>query len=41
VLGGFSAIEQVEELTAVSGVPPIAPDKLRRLETLWERNFET
>jgi L-glyceraldehyde 3-phosphate reductase len=41
VLGGFSAIEQVEELTAVSGRPPIAPDKLRRLETLWESNFET
>jgi aryl-alcohol dehydrogenase-like predicted oxidoreductase len=40
VLGGFSAIEQVEELTAVSGRPPIAPDKLRRLEALWDSNFE-
>jgi aryl-alcohol dehydrogenase-like predicted oxidoreductase len=40
VLGGFSAVEQVEELTAVSGRGPIAPDKLRRLEALWESNFE-
>jgi aryl-alcohol dehydrogenase-like predicted oxidoreductase len=40
VVGGFSAIEQVEELTAVSGRGPIAPDKMRRLETLWESNFE-
>jgi aryl-alcohol dehydrogenase-like predicted oxidoreductase len=40
VLGGFSAMEQVEELSAVSGRGPIAPDKIRRLETLWESNFE-
>jgi len=40
VLGGFSAVEQVEELTAVSGRGPIAPDKMRRLEALWENNFE-
>ena len=40
VLGGFSAIEQVEELTAVSGRGPITPDKVRRLEALWESNFD-
>jgi len=40
VVGGFSAIEQVEELAAVSGRGPIAPDKTRRLEALWESNFE-
>jgi len=39
VLGGFSAIEQVEELTAVSGRPPISPDKMRRLAALWDSNF--
>jgi len=40
VLGGFSAIEQVEELAAVSGRGPIAPDKMRRLEALWDSNFD-
>jgi aryl-alcohol dehydrogenase-like predicted oxidoreductase len=40
VLGGFSAVEQVEELAAVSGRGPIRPDKMHRLEALWEHNFE-
>lgn len=40
VLGGFSSVEQVEELVAVSGRGPTAPDKIRRLEALWESNFE-
>jgi aryl-alcohol dehydrogenase-like predicted oxidoreductase len=40
VLGGFSGIEQVEELVAVSGRGSIGPDKMRRLEALWESNFD-
>jgi aryl-alcohol dehydrogenase-like predicted oxidoreductase len=39
VLGGFSALEQMEEIVAVSGRGPIAPDKMRRIETLWDSNF--
>jgi L-glyceraldehyde 3-phosphate reductase len=38
-LGGFSALEQMEEIVAVSGRGPIAPEKMRRLETLWDSNF--
>lgn len=40
VLGGFSALEQVEELCEVSGRGPIAPEKIRRLKALWNSNFE-
>ena len=40
VLGGFSAVEQVEELCAASGHEPIALEKMRRLAALWESNFD-
>jgi aryl-alcohol dehydrogenase-like predicted oxidoreductase len=40
VLGGFSALEQMEEIVAVSGRGPIAPHKMRGLEMLWDSNFE-
>ena len=39
VLGGFSAMDQLEELAAVSGTGPFAPDLTARLEALWRRNF--
>jgi L-glyceraldehyde 3-phosphate reductase len=39
-LGGFSSVDQVAELTAVSGRGPIAAEKMRRLEALWNSNFE-
>ena len=40
VLGGFSAVEQVDEVASVSGRGPVAPEKMARLEALWETNFE-
>lgn len=40
VLGGFSGVEQLEELAAVSGRGPTAPAKMHRLQHLWDSNFE-
>jgi aryl-alcohol dehydrogenase-like predicted oxidoreductase len=39
VLGGFSSIDQLEELVAVSGAGPFPPDQLARLGQVWGRNF--
>ena len=39
-LGGFSSIEQLEEIAAVSGMTPFAPDAIRRLHDLWSTDFE-
>ncbi|MFM1814388.1 MAG: hypothetical protein RLZ98_1083 [Pseudomonadota bacterium] len=39
VLGGFSSIEQLEELAEVSGAPPFPPAKLARLDALWNSDF--
>jgi aryl-alcohol dehydrogenase-like predicted oxidoreductase len=39
VLGGFSAMQQLEELAAVSGAGPFAADLLARLEQVWSSNF--
>jgi aryl-alcohol dehydrogenase-like predicted oxidoreductase len=39
VLGGFSAMSQLEELTAMSGAGPFAPDLTARLDALWQSNF--
>ena len=38
-LGGFSALEQVEEIAAVSGAPPIPADLMSRIEQVWATNF--
>jgi aryl-alcohol dehydrogenase-like predicted oxidoreductase len=40
VLGGFSAISQLEELATMSGSGPFAPDLAARLQTLWRSNFD-
>ncbi|GAB2900433.1 aldo/keto reductase [Paraburkholderia jirisanensis] len=39
VLGGFSALSQVEELCAVSDAPPLRSSVLEELNLLWRRNF--
>ena len=41
VLGGFSAIEHVEEIAAVSGRGRITREKMQRLESLWASNFDS
>jgi L-glyceraldehyde 3-phosphate reductase len=38
-LGGFSSMEQLKELCAVSGMGPFADDLNARLERLWQSNF--
>ena len=39
VLGGFSSIEQLDELATVSNMPPLSEEKLSRLEKLWDAGF--
>jgi L-glyceraldehyde 3-phosphate reductase len=39
VLGGFSALEHLEEMVAVSGASPLAPELLARVEMVWRANF--
>ena len=39
-LGGFSTKVQLEEIAAVSGMPPFSPDQMDRLETLWRADFK-
>jgi L-glyceraldehyde 3-phosphate reductase len=39
VLGGFSALDQLEELATVSGAGPFAPDLTARLNDLWRADF--
>src|SRR5260221_13836555 len=34
-LGGFSSLKQMEEITAVSGLPPIPPELLAEVEMVW------
>jgi aryl-alcohol dehydrogenase-like predicted oxidoreductase len=34
-LGGFSSLEQMEEIAAVSGLPAIPPELLAEVETVW------
>jgi aryl-alcohol dehydrogenase-like predicted oxidoreductase len=35
VLGGFSSLEQMEEIAAVSGLPPFPAELLARVEAVW------
>ena len=35
VVGGFSSLEQVEEIAQVSGMGPFAPEQITRLEAAW------
>jgi L-glyceraldehyde 3-phosphate reductase len=39
-LGGFSTNAQLEEIAAVSGMPPFSLDQMARLEALWCADFE-
>jgi L-glyceraldehyde 3-phosphate reductase len=41
VLGGFSSVEQMEEIVAGSGAPPFGADLMARLEALWGRDLKT
>jgi aryl-alcohol dehydrogenase-like predicted oxidoreductase len=38
-LGGFSSLEQLEELCAVSGMGPLPAELSSRLEQVWRSNF--
>jgi aryl-alcohol dehydrogenase-like predicted oxidoreductase len=39
VLGGFSAMEHLEEMAAVPEIPPLSSDELKSLHRLWQSNF--
>jgi aryl-alcohol dehydrogenase-like predicted oxidoreductase len=39
VLGGFSALEHLEEIVSVSGAGPLTPGLMARVETVWRANF--
>jgi aryl-alcohol dehydrogenase-like predicted oxidoreductase len=39
VLGGFSAMDHLEELVPVSGAGPLAPELMARVEMVWRANF--
>ena len=39
VLGGFSDVDQVEEIAACSGKGPLSEENMARLETVWRANF--
>ncbi len=39
VLGGFSEMAQLEEIAAVSGSGPLAPELMARVEMVWRANF--
>jgi L-glyceraldehyde 3-phosphate reductase len=40
VLGGFSALDHLEEIVPVSGAGPLAPELMARLEMVWRTNFK-
>jgi L-glyceraldehyde 3-phosphate reductase len=39
VLGGFSALEHLEEMAAVSGTGSLEPELMARVEMVWRANF--
>ena len=39
VLGGFSSVEQMEEIVAAAGAPAFDAEVMTRLETLWGTDF--
>jgi aryl-alcohol dehydrogenase-like predicted oxidoreductase len=39
VLGGFSAMDQLEEIVSVSGAGPLTPGLMVRVEAAWRANF--
>lgn len=38
-LGGFSSAAQLEEIAAVSDIPPFSADQMAKLEALWDNDF--
>jgi aryl-alcohol dehydrogenase-like predicted oxidoreductase len=39
-IGGFSSVEQMEEIVAISGSDPFPSDLVARLENVWRSNFD-
>jgi len=39
VLGGFSALDHLEEIVPVSGAGPLASELMARVEMVWRANF--
>jgi L-glyceraldehyde 3-phosphate reductase len=39
ILGGFSALEHLEEIVPVSGAGSLAPELMARVEMVWRANF--
>jgi L-glyceraldehyde 3-phosphate reductase len=39
ILGGFSALEHLEEIVPVSGAGPLAPELMAQVEMVWRANF--
>jgi aryl-alcohol dehydrogenase-like predicted oxidoreductase len=39
VLGGFSALEHLEEIVPVAGAGALAPELMARVEMVWRANF--
>ena len=39
VLGGFSDVQQLEEVAAASGLNPLTPEQMARVEMVWRANF--
>ena len=39
VVGGFSSLEQMEEIVHVSGMGPFTPDAMARLDRIWRNDF--
>jgi aryl-alcohol dehydrogenase-like predicted oxidoreductase len=39
ILGGFSALEHLEEIVPVSGAGPLALELMARVEMVWRANF--
>ncbi len=39
ILGGFSAMSQLQEVALVSGAGPLAPELMARVEMVWRANF--
>jgi L-glyceraldehyde 3-phosphate reductase len=39
VLGGFSDVQQLEEIAAASGLDPLTPEQMARVEMAWRANF--
>jgi hypothetical protein len=39
-IGVVATKAQLEEIAAVSGLPPFSPDQMHRLEALWRADFK-